>query len=114
MRKTLVKATALGLVLFCVCLSADIAYGMGGGGSHGDGRWGSAPPTGSAGSNSGDSNGQQSQQTRTGGYSSGGSYSYWDNRPGDPTPVSMPEPVTAILLGLGVIGLATATRKLAK
>ena len=63
------KLVTLGLLLFCMCLSANLAYGMGGGGSNGDGRWDFARPTGASTGNSGT---PDFRQDRAGGSWSGG------------------------------------------
>jgi hypothetical protein len=111
MRTKIVKATALGLLLFCMCLFADIAYGMGGGGHHGDGRWDSPQPAAPASSNS---TGSDAQQTPTGGYWGwSGSADVMCSGPYG-APITVPEPIAALLLGLGVIGLVNMRRRFSK
>ena len=115
MRTTRVTATALGLILFCICLSANISYGLGGGGHHGDGRWGFPQPATPANSNS---SGFDVQQARTEGSYSGScsasTFIVQDYRPFVQEPVTIPEPIAALLLGLGAIGLVSMRRKFSK
>ncbi len=92
-RRTLV---ALGLVLV-MFFSAPVAYGLGGGGGGGDGRLvftSSSPQTGSNATNG--SGGGAERGT--------GDMMSSDNRP--TAPVTVPEPITALLLGGGVIVVA--------
>jgi hypothetical protein len=105
------KLVTLGLLLFCMCLSANLAYGMGGGGSNGDGRWDFARPTGASTGNSGT---PDFRQDRAGGSWSGGAYVQCVIVPPASDPVTLPEPVGALLLGFGIIGLAIARRKFSK
>jgi len=115
MRTTKVKSMALGLLFVFTFLSADIAYGLGGGGHHGDGRWGFPQPATPANSNS---SGFDVQQARTEGSYSGScsasTFIVQDYRPFVQEPVTIPEPIAALLLGLGAIGLVSMRRKFSK
>ena len=82
---------------------------MGGGGHNGDGRLDFARPTGTSTGNSGT---PDFRQERTGGSWSGGADLQCVRPAGDP--VTLPEPVGALLLGFGIIGLAIARRKFSK
>jgi hypothetical protein len=104
-----IKLVTLGLLLFCMCLSANLAYGMGGGGSNGDGRWDAPRPASSPNANS---SSPDLQQDRTGAHWSGGADVQCVRPTGDP--VTLPEPTGALLLGFGIIGLATARRRFSK
>jgi hypothetical protein len=77
------KVIVLCILFTMIFAGADAAYGLGGGGHHGDGRH--------------DFSQQEGSNRVIGGT--------------EPT-VSMPEPVAALLLGLGILGLAGLTRKL--
>jgi hypothetical protein len=91
LRTKTVKAMVLGMVLICVCLFANVAYGLGGGGHQGDGRGDSPRPAACA-----DGNGSCS------------------GMPVAHEPLRVPEPITALLLGFGIISLATARRRFGK
>ena len=124
MTTKIIKATALGLLLFCICLSADVAYGLGGGGHHGDGRWDVPQPAASANSNPGTPEVQQaaggpanhSVGTPSWAYSSFGAgfECVTIGAPFVQEPVTIPEPIAALLLGLGAIGLVSMRRKFSK
>ncbi len=86
----------LALLLVCALmfLGTGAAYGMGGGGSHGDGRW------------------DYGTSHSTSGPDSHPGYNFDrsdDHHQGD-TPVRVPEPLTLILLGSGIFGV-TLLRK---
>jgi hypothetical protein len=104
-----IKLVTLSLLLFCICLSANLAYGMGGGGHNGDGRSNFAGPTDASTDNSGT---PDVRQDRAGGSWSGGA----DFQCVQPTggPITLPEPMGALLLGFGIIGLVAARRKFRK
>ncbi len=112
MRTKPVKAMALSLLLLCICLSADIAYGMGGGGHHGDGR-----PDFSSG-HSGGSDGAPDPRATSGREDSSNWTDGWMLVMASDLvlqePVSIPEPITALLLGLGIVGLVSTKGKFRK
>ncbi len=131
------KPLALLVVMSVMFFSTNIAYGLGGGGSHGDGRMlflqnsgaGNGDP-----SNSGTKDAQTGSNWGTGDSGSGsgasllsaqgnyfGSFSRSLSGTGSPEgsllnatgpdPVTLPEPITLLFLGLGVLGLAGVRRR---
>ena len=114
----------LGAFLVFMFLSADVAYGLGGGGHHGDGRWDYPPPAAPAESYA-TPDGEQAPAPAGGSSSSGADFSFpiieyglimvcandVMEVPPIQQPISVPEPVAALLLVLGTLGLAGARRK---
>ncbi len=95
---------ALGLLLV-MFFSAPVAYGLGGGGGGGDGRMVFT------------SVGPQTGSNPTGGSGSGaegGTGDMMSNENTPTAPVTVPEPITALLFGGGVIVVAGLLRKKVK
>ena len=91
--------------------AADAAYALGGGGSQGDGRQDFSQSAGNGGASPTNSNAQGPPNTNN--VNTGGT----DNDPAiaaDSVGVSLPEPVAAFLLGLGMVGLAGLRKKFRK
>ncbi|MGD0238339.1 MAG: PEP-CTERM sorting domain-containing protein [Syntrophorhabdales bacterium] len=99
------KPIALFVALVFVFLGANLAYGMGGGGHHGDGRTDFLQKPGANDGSATNANCQDASRGQT-------------DPPGDPTPAvgvsSVPEPVTLLLLGSALIGLVGLRRKARK
>jgi PEP-CTERM motif len=111
------KTAALGF-FFLLLLAAGSAYALGGGGGHGDGRWDYAPPAApsSSGGSSASTTIQQPSGSGGGNSSVGavgaGLWCFYAVSDQQQAPVSVPEPLSAFLLGVGIIGLAVVRRKL--
>ena len=124
-----ITVVALGVLFVFMFVSIDLAYALGGGGGHGDGRQAFSQPNAPANSASGSGNGQQasSGSGATDTYSRAGSYSgfivtmlgyHWTQGCGNDVveegTFPVPEPATALMLVLGLVGLAGARRKFFK
>jgi hypothetical protein len=110
-----VKALALFVVVAFVFLGAGAVYAMGGGGHNGDGRT-VVPQSGANAGSATNTNGQYANAgsaTNNNGQYAGRCQT--DPSSGDPAfTASVPEPLAALLLGLGIVGLAGARRKFKK
>jgi hypothetical protein len=109
------KSMVLFFVIAFMFLAVEAAYGMGGGGSHGDGRTYSLPQTVSSDGSSSNGNaetGQLGSNGCTGGSSTGSTAGLAG--PGTLLTVTVPEPMGLLLLGTGTIGLIGLRRKFRK
>ena len=106
-----IKSMVLFVVVAFMFLAVDAAYGLGGGGHHGDGRLDFSQSGGNGNGSPTNSNAQDPPNV------SNCNTGCTDNGPvlaAGPFGVSLPEPVTALLLGLGIVGLAGLRRKFRK
>ncbi len=87
------KSMVLFVVIAFMFLAVDAAYGLGGGGHHGDGRLDFS---------------QNAGNCNTGGADCGSVI------PASPPSARVLEPMAALLLGLGIVGLAGLRRKFRK
>ena len=115
------KAIALSIALLLVLFGVGIAHAMGGaGGGSGFSLPQQSGSTGSSTTGSGTTGSSVSGSGATGSSATGGEGSavgafYCQYDPGPGTQVTaIPEPITALLIGCGLMGLAGIRRKLAK
>jgi hypothetical protein len=97
------KLVVLFVMVAFMFVAVDVAYGLGGGGHHGDGRTDALQQVGKSISDTNDSS-ATGQNGSTGDPNSGSTLSLLT--------VSVPEPVGLLLLGLGIIGLAGIRRRI--
>jgi hypothetical protein len=97
------KSMVLCVMVVIMFVAADAAYGMGGGGHHGDGRQDFSQQAGTS-----DCSSHNGSNSNTGDSDNGFVITAWR------TSVSVPEPMAVLLLGLGIIGLAGVRRKFRK
>ncbi len=100
------KTAVLVMLLVLFVLSANVAFALGGGGGGGDGRLYYTQPSGA-------NTGSENTENTPG---SGSSFSMSSFSVGATTPmvVSLPEPITVLLIGSGLMMLAGLRRKFRK
>jgi len=100
------KRVVLFVMVAFMFVAVDVAYGLGGGGHHGDGRTDALQQVGKSNSDTNGTSGntQNGSNGSTGDPNSGSTLSQ--------LAVSVPEPVGLLLLGLGIIGLAGIRRRI--
>jgi hypothetical protein len=101
------KSMVLFVVVAFVFLAVDRAYGLGGGGHNRDGRIDFSRSAGNGDGGATNSNSQGAPNASNGNTGGAGNGSVITSL----LSVSVPEPVTVFLLGLGIVGLAGLRRK---